>query len=112
MAKEINLNTYAGKILFSVVRIDSRKKGKGEPATGFIVSEKIDETSTIPLLITNKHVIDGADEITISFIKSDGQKPILGQEIKCILKNPKNYFFNHPDTEVDLTTLPLAPLLN
>ncbi|MCK5150048.1 trypsin-like peptidase domain-containing protein [Candidatus Pacearchaeota archaeon] len=111
MDNRINLDTYAGQVFFSVVRIESKKNGESEPATGFIVSEKINEKSHMPLIITNKHVIEEADEVIFSFVKSDKQKPILGEEIKFKLTNPKSFFLNHPDSDVDLTALPLAPIL-
>lgn len=111
MENEVNLNTFAGKIIFSVVRIESLKDGKSEPATGFIVSEKIDDNISIPIIITNKHVIEEADEIRFYFIKSDEGKPILGKGVEIKMKNPKTQFFNHPDESVDLTALPIAPLL-
>ena len=112
MVNEISLNTYAGKIIFSVVRIESKKDGKGNPATGFIVSKKINESSYMPLIITNKHVIEEADEVIFSFIKSENQKPVLGKEVKFRLTNPKSFFYDHPDSAVDLTALPFAPILN
>jgi hypothetical protein len=112
MTNKINLDTFAGKIVFSVVRIESMKEGAIEPATGFIVQEKINTEVSVPIIITNKHVIENADKIAFYFIKSDGKEPSLGKGIRIYLENPKEHFINHPDEGVDLTALPIASLLN
>lgn len=111
MTNEINLDTFAGKIIFSVVRIESIKDGESEPATGFIVSEEIEKNASVPILITNKHVIEKADKIIFYFIKSDGKKPILGKKVRIVMENPKSHFISHPNKDIDLVAFPIAPLL-
>jgi len=47
MISKVNLNTLAGKVIFSVIRIEAIKGTKREPATGFVVSEEIDKEISI-----------------------------------------------------------------
>lgn len=85
----------------------------GSIGTGFFVSFDTDENNSfIPILVTNKHVIQGANIIEF-FITVDDEN--TGERIKKFAVNisdVQNMFILHPDDDVDLCALPIAMLLD
>ncbi|MDX1700993.1 MAG: serine protease [Melioribacteraceae bacterium] len=99
---------------YSTARIVS-KNNQGiisSTGTGFIVkfSEEIrnEQYINVPAIVTNKHVIEGAHELVIRFHSSN----LNGERINtpCEFIVSIDDFFMHPDANVDLCAMPLAPL--
>ena len=97
---------------YSTVRVISTLKNGISNGTGFIIrfaeQERDGQYLNVPAIVTNKHVIKGAHEITIRFHASD----IDGKRInsQCEFTVPIDSFFNHPDPNVDLCAMPIASL--
>ncbi|HDR3890319.1 TPA: trypsin-like peptidase domain-containing protein [Bacillus cereus] len=95
--------------------IISTKDDKGEPncGTGFIMDlgEKTIKgvPVKIPVIVTNKHVIEGAVEGTIQFhaVTKEGKRE--GQ-CKFHVENFEKKFYDHPEKDVDLCAMAIAPL--
>jgi hypothetical protein len=65
----------------------------------------------VPLLVTNKHVVNGATEVRLRLNITDSANP----EIKfynLTISEGANAFIMHPDDNVDICILPIAGLLN
>lgn len=81
--------------------------------TGFAIGLcPTDDGKNTPMLVTNKHVIDGALSGTIYFTaksKSTGL-PILGRKISISINNLHAAWTFHPNPNVDLAAMPLAPI--
>jgi hypothetical protein len=69
-----------------------------------------DAEQIIPLLITNKHVIDGVAfvEFMMHTAPSGAKKPDGNSPFRI----PANVWVPHPDTKVDLCAVSMAPILN
>lgn len=102
------------QLLFITTRIDAKTADgkKTSTGTGFIVAEKIDDQHQAIFVVTCRHVVEGFDIATLSFVAGDHGKPKLGD--KCVVDVgdlPKMVFF-HSDPKVDVAVMPLVPILN
>nr|WP_249315713.1 serine protease [Bacillus sp. FJAT-49711] len=97
---------------YSTVRITSQLKNGISTGTGFIIrfaeQNRDGQYLSVPSIVTNKHVIEGAIEITVRFHAAD----INGKRINshCEFTAPIDSFFMHPDPNVDLCAMPIASL--
>ncbi|MFA5259016.1 MAG: serine protease [Candidatus Pacearchaeota archaeon] len=122
--------TITEQLLFSTVRIET-DTGVG---TGFLLQAQLNFGGSVIFLITNKHVIKGAKIIKFFFtkgeevitIEKDKRKikifskkeeeeireiiPKTGEKFECSLNGEE--WFEHPDSDVDLTLMNLSPVLN
>lgn len=106
----IDPKTISEELMYTTARI----VGEGHPdgtklGSGFFYRVPVAEGAAV-LLVTNKHVIDGAK--TISFLMhagSDDGKPTDGNI--TIHSNPGQWI-PHPDDKVDLCALPINEVLN
>lgn len=91
---------------YSTVRITSSVS----TGTGFIVKfgeqTKDGQYINIPSIVTNKHVINGALDITVRFHASN----LNGEKVnsQCEFVIPTDEFFMHPNENVDLCAMPIA----
>lgn len=79
--------------------------------TGFFYDLQVDDVS-VPLIVTNKHVIDGLDFLTFHFGLSDGQgRRILGEPERVTVAASQYPILRHKDPDIDLAFVPANPLL-
>lgn len=81
--------------------------------SGFILNVPIAEDMYAPLLVTNKHVIDGSSSCTLRFTNTTSVgEPDHGNFVDCKLDGLPDRFLRHPSDDVDLAALPIGPVLN
>lgn len=105
----------AEQLLYSTVRLSASRNGAlFSTGTGFFFSFPLDADHEAPCLITNKHVIANADEISALCHTEDPNNPgYPSDEVTTIsLDLRQKSIFYHPDANIDLCALPIAPLLN
>jgi hypothetical protein len=104
--------TPAEMLMHTTVRLECSLEGnRHSTGTGFFFSFKVDEKTHVPLIVTNKHVIDKSRVGAFVLTKSDDQgQPILGQTERVVLDNFESLWRKHPDKDVDLAVFPIAPL--
>lgn len=74
----MEVQPVAKKLLFTTVRIDTvNGGGQSGSGTGFVFVHKIGE-QYFPVVVTNKHVIQGFPRGTITFKIKENGKPKLG----------------------------------
>jgi V8-like Glu-specific endopeptidase len=105
----MEVTSIAEKLLFATVRIDtSNSQGSGS-GTGFIYIQKIGD-QFIPVIVSNKHVVNGYTHGSVTFtIKKDG-KPKLGNGFRLDIGDFEQSWFGHPSPDIDVAILPLAHL--
>lgn len=107
----MKVDTPGRQVLFSTVRIDNAKTSGGKSrGTGFLLHAITDDGRHYPALVTNKHVVANARQLTARFInkKPDADEPDLGKESE--LDVPPNVVIGHPDGRVDVAVIPLGPM--
>lgn len=102
------------KIMYSTVLLECEyKDGKQGSGTGFVMNLCFDKDTNkiVPVVITNKHVVNNAKTCKFSFCKANNnEEPIDSQCFDITLKDVE--WLSHPSQYVDLCCLPLAQILN
>jgi hypothetical protein len=104
-----NLNlSVSEQMAFSTVRIES-EVGIG---TGFFFRFLDEGNNYVPAIVTNKHVIKNSKVGTFFLTSADENgAPDIKKHIPVALDNFENRWIMHPDPNVDLAIMPIAPLL-
>lgn len=65
------------------------------------------------MLVTNKHVVNGANQLELQFIKKhpSEDRPLLGERVSATLTDPASHWVGHVDPVVDVAVASLAPIL-
>ena len=103
----------AEQLAHSTVRIEcTLPGGQLGTGTGFFYSLNKSGEQHIPVIVTNKHVIDGAlkGRFILTLIDSEGG-PIVGANHGFEIEKFHSLWRPHPVSTVDLCAMPIAPLL-
>ncbi|AWI29772.1 trypsin-like peptidase domain-containing protein [Streptomyces tirandamycinicus] len=107
----MKVDTPGRQVLFSTVLIESALASGGRSAgTGFLLLAVTDDDRQYPALVTNKHVVAGARQLTVRFInkKPNADEPDLGKESEVDVS--PDLVIGHPDGRVDVAVIPLGPV--
>jgi len=114
-AKLITTGSTAGNLLFSTVRIDTIGTAGCGSGTGFIFrydqNFSAESNVGVPVLITNRHVVEGFDIGKVTFLQSVDESlsaAVAGKTFTFTFTDFPQHWFFHPDPSVDLCLLPLA----
>lgn len=110
---DLKPETISELLLFSTVRIEStRANGAKSCGTGFFFNHILDEKRMVPLIVTNKHVVQGADKGSFHVHlahESETDRP-SGLFRGFEQSNFESLWIGHPDPKVDLCAMPFQPL--
>lgn len=101
------------QLTYCTVRVVGKlKNGSLSTGTGFFYRFVDNGDSFVPAIVTNKHVVEGVETGTFVFTeKSEKGEPLHGQNFNIELSNLERIIVEHPDSDVDLCAIPIAPLL-
>jgi S1-C subfamily serine protease len=93
------------QLLFTTVRITTTTAtGQLGSGTGFLLAEDRAGGGASVLVVTNKHVISGADKVTLHFMAAgSGNTPALGMG-RTLVATPDK-FVGHPDSDIDIAVI-------
>jgi hypothetical protein len=95
-------------LLYTAVKIVRIKNGAEDGSgTGFYYSIDVGNDRHIPLLVTNKHVIEGCDTIEIACHLSDTGTPARPSGKFALFRLATSSAFLHPNSDIDLCVLPI-----
>ncbi len=105
--------TPAEHLLYSTFRIESYKDNVLlSTGTGFLFNFPYrDNEPSYPEIITNKHVLEGADTLVVRSHVSEDDSP-TGETVNLIIDNLEHFVFEHPSTQVDLCGILVGALYN
>jgi len=105
--------TLAEQLMHTTVRLEcGLRDGNTSTGTGFFFSFKIDEKTHIPVIVTNKHVINNSARGTFVLTVSDQNgDPVIGSYERIVFDNFESLWVKHPDENVDLAVFPIAPII-
>lgn len=106
--------SFIEQLCYSTVRIECENDtGQKSTGSGFIFSFKKTEAESIPIVVTNKHVVNGMSIGRFIMTKADEYGNPKNTD-HCIItsSNLQSIVRQHPDKDVDLCALPLGPILN
>ena len=101
------------QVAFSTVRIEVEFDGQKGFGTGFFFALLKDGDNSVPVIVTNKHVVQGAKrgQFILTQANPDGS-PNLTSHIPVVLDKFESRWIFHPDSSVDLAVMPMAGILN
>ncbi|WP_430883382.1 S1 family peptidase [Fusibacter sp. JL216-2] len=99
---------------YSTVRIEVRlKNGQISTGTGYFYKLCEDKEQHVPIVVTNKHVIAGGQTGMFKMTTSNpDNSPNDRKHMDVLLDDIENRFIGHPDPNIDLAILPIAPILH
>jgi hypothetical protein len=109
----------ATKISLSTVRLECYGPGVGSVGTGYLYFYQFSKDEIYPVIVTNKHVVEGADQLNAVFtiikqgVAVGGDGVADGEErFPVKLTDFLDNTFLHPDPDVDLCVILLGTTLN
>lgn len=108
----MNLSDLSTQLLFTTVPIWVRKAKATFAGTGFIYNVPVanDPARSIPLLITNFHVVEGALDGVIELVERSGDSPVLQKRVRAQIDAA--VLLANTNAKLDIALIPLGPLLN
>ncbi|NBX03723.1 MAG: serine protease [Alphaproteobacteria bacterium] len=98
--------------MHTTIRIESIENSQVYTGTGYFFDFLIDN-KTVPVVITNKHVIENRSLGNLVFKKSkNNEEPVKGSMEKISINNFEQAWIKHPDQNIDLAILPIRPILS
>ncbi len=112
MTKLHTSNSSLEGLIKTVVRITAKESnGDISRGTGFFYCKVLDN-ETIPLIVSNKHVLVGKEWLRIEFgISEEGNVRKYGTPVTFHADNGKIPIFEHQDESVDLAAIPFLHIV-
>ncbi len=109
----MKIETPAEKVLYCTLRIETegQEPDQVRAGTAFIFSLTDSEQEPFPCIITNKHVVHGAQRGHFFFTVKKQGKPKMGKRIDIRMDNFEAQWYGHPDPDIDVAAMPLGPLV-
>lgn len=100
-------------IAHSTVRIEVEvADGKRGTGTGFFFRFAQEQERHVPVIVTNKHVVEGAVRGRFHLTTADAEgNPVYTTHEVFSFEGFQRFWFPHPEAEVDLCAMPIAPIL-
>lgn len=104
----------AEQLAHSTVRIECDLVGGGVgTGTGFFYSLNRNGDQHVPVIVTNKHVVEGAVKGRFLLTLHNGTDgPAIGKVQAYEIDSFQSRWLPHPDKDVDLCVMPIAPLIH
>lgn len=104
--------TIAEKLLYSTVKLSSSNNGVPvSTGTAFFMRFELENDRHVVVLVTNKHVLAGATEISAICHIAENNLP-SGRFVPCSIANEPDLVVNHPSADVDLCALFFGPIIH
>lgn len=114
-SQSIDYSSLEGQLVYSTVRIESTYLIDGQKekdyGTGFFFDFSTNDSTSIPCIVTNKHVVEGAIEGGFVLIMKNSNGTPSSHTIFFSINDFDNIWKPHPDKSVDLCIMPLSTLI-
>jgi V8-like Glu-specific endopeptidase len=113
----IEVNSNSSSLLFNTARIVAQHAdGTESIGTAFFFQFSVDTQTFVPVIITNKHVVEGADRglffVHEAIKDENGKVRPSKQSFGISVPNFEASWTGHPEEEVDLCAMPFGPVLD
>jgi hypothetical protein len=101
------------QLAHSTVRIETTTSSGSGSGTGFFYKFAEQGEEHVPAIVTNKHVVNGAiqGKFVLTERGADGH-PVMGKYHSFMFDNFQSQWIPHPDPNIDLCAMPIAPILH
>ncbi len=104
--------TPSEQLAHSTVRILCSTADGEATGTGFFYRCLDNDSTHVPVIVTNKHVIAGATSGRFNLTLLEDGGPAVAKHFSIEIDNFERQWLLHPDPNVDLCAMPIGPLLN
>jgi hypothetical protein len=109
----MNVKSLLQNILFSVTRLVARDEhGNESIGTAFVFTVQRGQSTYYPYIVTNRHVISGSKEFTISFNTGSYDQVELGKVASMTFQIMESQWSFHKDPSVDLAAFPIGYMIS
>jgi hypothetical protein len=113
---KLNRNDNAAQLLLTTCRLEVTYPDGIGHGTGFvftkIIAENQDGTSrSFPLLITNRHVLEGGTGLK-TWVHVEANESAIEAGYELTVTELQKFCFYHPNSNIDLAAVPFGPLAN
>lgn len=105
------VSTIADQIFYSTVYIESTLATGVSTGTGFLLQYDQTNGTSIPVLVTNKHVLEGATAVSFTMAGAQNGQPMTTGTRITVVDFADHVWFGHSDPRVDVATMPFAQVL-
>ncbi|WP_338356798.1 serine protease [Yeosuana marina] len=99
------------QLLNGSIKIEAINGNITSSGTGFFFTFYTDDKkNAVPVIITNKHVINGSKSIRLFFRKVINGKPDYAPPYVVSIPNDSTTVINHPNKNIDLVAIPTAQI--
>ena len=110
MAHQLSISE---QLAHSTVRIETTTSAGSCQGTGFFYHFAINGDTCTPVIVTNKHVVDGATSGKFVLTEKDeNNSPVMGKYHELNFDDFERLWIPHPNDDIDLCVMPIAPILN
>jgi len=110
----MQVSTIADQLCFVTAFLRGSNSAESWSGTGFVYTVPTDK-GEVQVLVSNKHVLADAHELTVRFVRGDPQNataPLLGQATEITITDSNSLVVGHPDPAVDVAVMPLGPVID
>jgi hypothetical protein len=87
-------------------------QGGVSTGTGFLFAFATDGDTSVPAIVTNRHVVEGASRGRFHLTtRGADEGPQIGSTVTVVLDNFESRWVPHSSGDIDLCAMPVAPLL-
>lgn len=109
----MQVDSLMKELLFTTIHIRCNTAAGSTSGTAFIFNAaEGDQPETTPVLVTNRHVVEGAHGGAIRLLGRQGDTVELGNPIEAVYSDFTGMWIGHPDPAVDVSAAFLGPTLN
>lgn len=103
------VESIADQLFYSTVYIEAEGSQGTWTGTGFLVNYEV-AVGTVPVLVTNKHVLNGATAVAFRVVTAEGNLPSSRASRMVVADFSIDSWLGHPDPEVDVAVLLFGPI--
>lgn len=106
------VETIADQLFFTTVFIEAFTPTARSTGTGFIINYPGENGSTLPVLITNKHVLDGAHQVAFTMAAAENASQPASRGTRMVVTGfNAQTWLGHPDSNVDIGAMLFGEIL-
>jgi len=107
----VDPQSFAEQLFFVTARLEGTDGDRHWVGTGFLCQVPLANGTDALYLVSNKHVLEDAQELTATMVGADGELPALGHGVSITISGARQAVVGHPDPSVDVALLPFATAL-